>query len=71
MSLKTATTTESLAKLIKERAGMGWGTFSAMALSWLINHHVGWAFLHGLCGWGYVIYYALGFAGVIPAEALK
>jgi hypothetical protein len=28
-------------------------------LSWLKWHSVGWAILHAICGWVYVIYYAI------------
>src|SRR5690606_6580881 len=42
--------------------GTGIGAAIATAVSWSIHHSVWWAFLHGLCGWLYVIAYALGWA---------
>ena len=35
----------------------GMGTSLAMILSWSINQSIGWAFLHGLLGWFYVVYF--------------
>ncbi|MES1994237.1 MAG: hypothetical protein V4457_11775 [Pseudomonadota bacterium] len=52
-------------------SGLGFGTICAAIISWLINHSVGWAIIHGIFAWLYVIYWALGFAGQIPPEALK
>ena len=40
--------------------GMGLGNMIAVAISWSINHSILWAFLHGLFGWWYVLYYYLG-----------
>ena len=37
--------------------GIGLGTVIAVVLSWSANHSIGWAILHGLFGWFYVIYY--------------
>jgi hypothetical protein len=37
--------------------GLSVGGALAMILSWNINASIGWAFLHGLCSWFYVIYY--------------
>jgi hypothetical protein len=37
------------------------GDIIAVVLSYSVNHHIGWAILHGLFGWFYVIYYALGY----------
>jgi hypothetical protein len=39
--------------------GFGIGTIIAAILSWLKWHSIGWAIIHGLLGWLYVIYYAL------------
>ena len=42
-----------------------WGSVSALgiaiaaAISWSVNHSIGWAILHGGLGWAYVIYYAI------------
>ncbi len=43
-------------------AGCGcWGFGSALAIviSFSVNKSIGWAILHGIFGWGYVIYYAI------------
>jgi len=37
--------------------GISLGCALAMILSWSVNKAVGWAFLHGLCSWFYVIYF--------------
>lgn len=39
--------------------GLGFGAALAMAISFNVNNSIGWAILHGLCGWFYVIYYAI------------
>jgi hypothetical protein len=39
--------------------GVGFGSALAMAVSFNVNHSLGWAILHGLFGWFYVIYYAI------------
>lgn len=41
--------------------GAGLGTCLATAVSWSVNKGLLWAALHGFFGWGYVIYYALGY----------
>ena len=38
-------------------AGIGFGTCIAVAISWSVNKSIGWAILHGIFSWGYVIYY--------------
>lgn len=40
--------------------GIGIGTILAVVLSWMANHSVGWAIIHGIFGWFYVIYNLLG-----------
>ncbi len=35
------------------------GTVAAVVVSWLKWHSVGWAIVHGLLGWLYVIYYLI------------
>jgi len=35
------------------------GIAIAAAISWSINHSIGWAMLQGGFGWLYVIYYAI------------
>jgi len=39
--------------------GLGIGTVLAVAISWTVNQSILWAILHGIFGWGYVIYYAI------------
>jgi len=36
--------------------GIGMGCALAMILSYDINGSIGWAILHGICSWIYVIY---------------
>jgi len=40
-------------------AGMGFGSVLAITLSWTANQAIGWAVIHGLLGWFYVIYYLI------------
>ena len=40
--------------------GISFGCALAIAISWSVNHSIVWAIIHGLFGWLYVIYYALG-----------
>jgi len=42
-------------------SGIGIGTIIAVILSWIKWHSVGWAIVHGLLGWLYVIYYLIKF----------
>lgn len=41
--------------------GVGYllGLVLAVVISWSLNHAIGWASLHGILSWGYVIYYAV------------
>ena len=39
--------------------GVGFGSALAMAISFNVNQSLGWAILHGLFGWLYVIYFAV------------
>ena len=39
--------------------GVSFGSALAMAISFTINKSVGWAILHGLFSWLYVIYYVI------------
>jgi len=39
--------------------GIGIGAVIAIILSWTANHSIVWAALHGICGWLYVIYWAI------------
>lgn len=41
------------------RAGIGFGTALAIAISWSANKSLLWAVIHGLLSWIYVVYYAL------------
>ena len=41
------------------RAGIGFGTALAIAISWSVHQSILWAMLHGFFGWLYVIYFAL------------
>ena len=41
--------------------GIGLGSVIAAIISWTTNQSVLWAILHGIFGWIYVIYYALGY----------
>ena len=46
----------------KEKAaetGIGVGSVLAMIISWSINHSIGWAIVHGIFSWGYVIYFVI------------
>lgn len=39
--------------------GIGIGTVIAAILSWSKWHSIGWAILHGILSWVYVIYYLI------------
>ncbi|WP_170299062.1 hypothetical protein [Pseudoxanthomonas sacheonensis] len=41
------------------KAGIGFGTALAIAISWSANKSLLWAVIHGLLSWVYVVYYAL------------
>ncbi len=41
------------------KAGIGFGTALAIAISWSANHSILWAIIHGILSWVYVIYYAI------------
>ena len=41
------------------RAGIGFGTALANAISWSQHKSIMWAILHGIFSWLYVIYYAV------------
>ena len=40
------------------RAGIGFGSALAIAISWSVHHSILWA-IQGFLGWLYVIYYAV------------
>jgi len=39
--------------------GVSFGSALAMAISFHVNQSLGWAILHGLLSWIYVIYFAI------------
>jgi hypothetical protein len=41
------------------RAGVGFGTALAIAISWSQHQSILWAIVHGILSWFYVIYYAI------------
>jgi len=41
------------------KAGIGFGSALAMVISYANWHAVGWAILHGILGWIYVVYYLI------------
>ncbi len=41
------------------RSGITFGSALAMVISYTAWHSVGWAILHGLLSWVYVIYYVI------------
>ncbi|MEZ4853238.1 hypothetical protein [Flavobacterium sp.] len=42
------------------KTGVSFGSVLAITISWSLNKSIFWAIFHGLCGWLYVIYYAIG-----------
>jgi hypothetical protein len=40
-------------------SGIGFGSALAIAISWSQWQSIVWAIIHGVCGWFYVIYYAM------------
>ncbi|MHC4953190.1 MAG: hypothetical protein ACYTGZ_04820 [Planctomycetota bacterium] len=43
----------------KSGAAVGFGCVLAITMSWTANQAIGWALLHGVFGWFYVIYYLI------------
>jgi hypothetical protein len=41
------------------KAGIGFGSALAIAISWSLHKSIVWAAIHGVFSWLYVIYYAL------------
>ena len=41
------------------RSGVSFGSALAMVISYTTWHSVGWAIVHGLLSWGYVLYFIL------------
>jgi hypothetical protein len=50
------------------RSAFTLGTVIAVTISWSIHHSILWAWLHGICSWLYVIFYALGWADHVAAS---
>lgn len=42
------------------RISVSLGTVIAVTISWSLNKSIFWAIFHGICGWLYIIYYAIG-----------
>lgn len=40
-------------------SGVGLGAVIAVVASWSRNRSILWAIFHGICGWFYVVYFAL------------
>jgi hypothetical protein len=40
-------------------SGIGFGMALAMVISYTTYHHIGWAILHAIFNWFYVVYYLL------------
>lgn len=49
--------TKVVQNTVKE--GISFGTALAMVISFVTWKSVGWAILHGILGWAYVIYYII------------
>jgi hypothetical protein len=41
------------------KAGIGFGSALAIAISWSLHKSIIWAIIHGILSWIYVIYYVL------------
>jgi hypothetical protein len=41
------------------KVGIGFGTALAITISYVRNHSILWAIVHGILGWLYVIYAAI------------
>ena len=41
------------------KAGIGFGVALAMVISYASWYSIMWAVIHGLMGWGYVVYYII------------
>ena len=39
--------------------GVTFGSALAMVISYVNWHSIGWAIIHGILSWGYVIYYVI------------
>ena len=36
-------------------SGAGLGSIIAVVVSWSVNHSIGWAILHGIISWFYIV----------------
>jgi len=45
------------ARVEATRAGIGFGTALAIAISWSTHHSIVWAIVHGALSWFYVVYF--------------
>jgi hypothetical protein len=45
---------------IIKKTGISFGTVLAVTPSWFLNKSIFWAIFHRICGWFYIIYYAIG-----------
>jgi hypothetical protein len=43
----------------RAKAGIGFGSALAIAISWSANKSILWAIVHGILSWIYVVYYAI------------
>lgn len=41
------------------KSGISFGSALAMVISYVTWHSIGWAIVHGLLGWIYVVYYII------------
>jgi hypothetical protein len=59
MSNNTLQVTTTSGAIGVAKAGVGFGTALAIAISWSTNKSILWAIVHGVLSWIYVIYYAV------------
>ena len=58
---------KSSKKIVVEKtvkSGVSFGSALAMVISYTAWKSIGWAIIHGLLGWIYVIYYLLRYKGL-------
>ena len=41
------------------RTGISFGSALAIVVSYAANQSIGWAILHGMCSWLYILYYII------------
>ena len=44
------------------------GVGLAGASSWALNHSIGWAIVHGIFSWWYLLYLCMGCGGGLPHQ---